>query len=91
MPNVLLEAFAWGRAVIATPVGGVPDLVRDGENGLLVPAGDAAALARALRRLHEEPGLVARLAAGARSTAETFAWERVRPGLEACLARCVRT
>lgn len=91
MPNALLEAFAWGRAVIATPVGGVPDLVRDGVNGLLVPPGDPAALSRALVRLREEPGLAARLAAGARSTAEAFAWERVRPRLDACLSRCVRT
>lgn len=91
LPNALLEAFAWGRAVIATPVGGVPDLVRDGENGLLVPPDDAAAVAAALVRLRDEPGLAARLAAGARKTAEAHAWECIRPRLEAALSRWART
>jgi glycosyltransferase involved in cell wall biosynthesis len=90
LPNALLEAFAWGRAVVATSVGGVPDLVRDGENGLLVPPGDPAALRAAIIRLREEPGLAERLAAEGRRTAEAHAWERVRPKLEECLARWVR-
>ncbi len=87
MPNALLEAFAWGRPVIATPVGGVPDLVRAEENGLLVPPGDPEALRDALLRLRDDPSLVARLSAGARKTAEEHRWERVRPRLEACLTR----
>ena len=87
MPNVLLEAFAYGRAVVATPITGVTDLVRDGENGLLVPAGDPLALRDALARLAHERGLAARLGAAARHTAEAFAWSRVLPPLEACLER----
>lgn len=90
MPNALLEAFAYARPVIATPVGGVVDLVRDGENGLLVPPGDPAALRAALERLRSEAGLAARLSAAGRHTAERHAWERVRPRLEDALARWSR-
>jgi glycosyltransferase involved in cell wall biosynthesis len=48
MPNVLLEAFAYGTPVVATRVGAVPDMVAEARSGWLVPAGDAAALAAAL-------------------------------------------
>ena len=51
-PNVLLEAMAASIPALACAVGDVPDLVADGETGLLVPPGDAAALARAIERLH---------------------------------------
>ena len=51
MPISLLEAMAAGRPCIASCVGGVPEVVRDGENGLLVPPADAAALADAIQRL----------------------------------------
>lgn len=50
-PNVVVEALACGVPVVATRVGGVPDLVRDGINGQLVPAGDASALADALAKV----------------------------------------
>lgn len=50
-PVGLIEALASARPVVATAVGGVPDVVRDGEHGLLVPPGDAAALARAIEEL----------------------------------------
>ena len=49
-PHTVVEALAVGWPVIATAVGGVPEVVRDGENGLLVPPGDAAALAAAIER-----------------------------------------
>jgi 2-deoxystreptamine N-acetyl-D-glucosaminyltransferase/2-deoxystreptamine glucosyltransferase len=61
----VLEALAVGTPVVATEVGGVPEVVRDGDNGLLVPAGDAAALATAIRRIATEAGLRDRLAAAA--------------------------
>lgn len=57
------QAFATRRAVIASDVGGLPELVRDGETGLLVPPGDPIALAGAIRRLGADPVLRARLAA----------------------------
>lgn len=57
----IMEAMARGVPAIATDVGGNPRLVRDGETGLLVPAGDAAAIRRALAALLADPGLLARL------------------------------
>jgi len=68
LPMSLLEAMAAGCPVIATRVGGIPDLVRDGENGLLVPPGDPAALAAALQRLLADHALAARLGRQARAT-----------------------
>lgn len=61
LPVILLEAMALGTPVVATRVGGVPELVQDGETGLLVEAGDTAALAAALMRILNEPELAARL------------------------------
>ena len=54
-PIALLSAMAAGLPVIVTPVGGVPEVVKDGINGVIVPAGDPAALAAAIRRIHEDP------------------------------------
>ncbi|OAF13576.1 hypothetical protein AYJ54_43380 [Bradyrhizobium centrolobii] len=51
LPMSILEAFAYGLAVVATPVGAVADVINDGSNGLLVPVGNVDALASALRRL----------------------------------------
>ena len=75
LPNVLLEALAAGRAVVATRVAGIPDVIRDGENGLLVPERDPAALAAAVDRLRREPETRRLLGAAARRTAEeTLTW-----------------
>jgi glycosyltransferase involved in cell wall biosynthesis len=87
LPNTLLEAFAHACPVVATPVAGVRDLIRDGVNGLLVPPDDVPALRAALDRLAREPGLGARLGAAARATAEGYAWSEVRPRLERALER----
>ena len=54
-PNVLLESLACGTPVVATKVGGAPEIVRDGEDGFLVPYGDAAALRDALLLAVEQP------------------------------------
>jgi glycosyltransferase involved in cell wall biosynthesis len=69
-PNALLEAMAMRRAVVATPVGAIPELVDDGVNGILVPPGDAAALADALERLLADPPLRQRLGDAARGKVE---------------------
>ncbi len=60
-PHTVVEALAVGCPVIATAVGGVPEVVRDGENGLLVPPGDAAALAEAIARFFSDGELRGRL------------------------------
>ena len=57
MPNVVLEAMAAGLPVVATAVGGTPELVVDGETGLLVPPGDPRALALSSERLLRDPAL----------------------------------
>jgi glycosyltransferase involved in cell wall biosynthesis len=67
--SVLLEAMAAGVPIVASSTGGVPDVVRDGVTGLLVPPGDPGALASAVRAVLDDPGLADRLRAGARATA----------------------
>ncbi|MBI4024103.1 MAG: glycosyltransferase family 4 protein [Verrucomicrobia bacterium] len=67
--RIVPQAFASRRAVIATRVGGIPELVRDGDNGLLVPPGDGGAIADATRRLMDDPNLRRRLAEGGYETA----------------------
>ncbi|MBM2821280.1 MAG: colanic acid biosynthesis glycosyltransferase WcaL [Thermoleophilia bacterium] len=61
IPNVLVEAMACGVPVVTTGVSGIPELVENEVNGLLVPPDDAAALTEAILRLHHDPELAARL------------------------------
>jgi glycosyltransferase involved in cell wall biosynthesis len=68
--GILATAFQAGRPVIASAVGSFPDHVEEGQNGLLVPPGDPAALAEAIKRLRCEPALASRLAQGARGSWE---------------------
>ena len=65
LPRVAMEAFARGRGVVGARAGGIPDIVEDGVSGLLVPPGDADALADALVRALFEPGLAQSLGSGA--------------------------
>jgi glycogen(starch) synthase len=77
MGSVLVEAMAAGLPVVASAVGGIPEVVRDGETGLLVPPGDVAALTASLDRLAADPQLRERLAAGARARARAYAWPQL--------------
>ena len=70
--RVVVEAFCRGRGVVASGVGGIPDLVTDGENGVLVPPGDAQALADALVRVLSDPALAERLGAAGRIAVEPW-------------------
>ncbi len=75
----ILEAMAAGLPVVASAVGGVPELVVDGETGLLVPPGDERALAAALARIVGDASLRTRLGAAGRARAEErFALELFR-------------
>jgi glycosyltransferase involved in cell wall biosynthesis len=68
-PSALIEAMACGLAVVATPVGAIPQVIRHGENGLLIPPRDGAALRAALERLLADDALAARLARAALESA----------------------
>src|SRR5689334_21495272 len=71
---VLTEAFAAGTPVVASDIAGYRDVVTDGRDGLLVPRGDATALAEALRGLALDPARTRALGAEAAGTAERYAW-----------------
>lgn len=86
-PHVLVEGLAVGTPVVATAVGGVPEIVEDGTNGLLVPPRDPHAFAAAVRRLLDD---AQRLRASARSSVARFAPERVLDRLEAVLEDAAR-
>jgi glycosyltransferase involved in cell wall biosynthesis len=68
LPNALLEGLACGRAVVASRVGGIPDVARSGENSLLVPPGEADALTEAILTLLRRPELRGELGRAARET-----------------------
>ena len=74
---VLTEAFAASTSVVASDIPGYRDVARDGIDSLLVPPGDALALAEALRTLALDPGRRARMAVAARERAERFSWAHV--------------
>lgn len=75
---VLIEAMELGLPVVASNVGGIPDVVVDGVSGILVPEKDPEALAGAYRRLAADPGLVKQLLEGAQKRiAECFSWDKI--------------
>jgi glycosyltransferase involved in cell wall biosynthesis len=84
-PHTVVEALAVGTPVLATEIGGVAEVVRDEVNGLLVPAGDAAALGEAVRRFFGDAELRQRLRAAAAPSVAAYAPERVFGELERVL------
>ena len=87
-----LEAMAHGRPVVATRVGGLLDLVVDGETGIVVPPRDPAALRSALERLLADPDLRRKLGSAGRERARThFSWERVTDATLAAYAEAIGT
>ena len=81
MSNALIEALALGLPVIATdvPSGGTEELMKDGVNGLIIPAGEQAALTRAMDRLLGDPAYAQQLGREAARIQERLAPERVNP------------
>lgn len=87
----ILEAMAAGCPVVATAVGGVPGLIQDGVNGILVPPADADALASAIGALLRDPLRRASLAAEGRATFEAgYTAERMARSYEALYLRQAR-
>lgn len=81
LPQLLLEAAASGTVIVATAVGGVPELLDDGVDGLLVLPDDATALAQATARVLSRPFLAESLTTNARISVERFTWRRHRATL----------
>ena len=77
MPNVVLEAIACARPIVATDLPGNRELVRGGENGFLVPRADSAALTAALDGLITDAALRRRMGAASRALAECYSWANV--------------
>jgi glycosyltransferase involved in cell wall biosynthesis len=78
-PVSVIEAMACGLCIVTTGVGGIPYLVTDGEDALVVPKNDPEAAAKAVRRILTDPGLASTISANARRKAEHFDWSIVLP------------
>jgi glycosyltransferase involved in cell wall biosynthesis len=89
LPHAAVEALSVGTPVVATAVGGVPEVVHDGENGLLVPAGDSTSLAAAMRALLNDEQLLGRLARAARPSVEAIGREPTYARLERILVEAI--
>lgn len=90
LPNALLEAMAAGRAVVASRIAGIPDVVNDGVNGLLTTPRDVDAIAAALQQLRDDPMLRERLGRAAHVTvAETLSWDAAARALEDCYRQAI--
>jgi glycosyltransferase involved in cell wall biosynthesis len=90
LPVALLEAMAWGRAIVATRMGGVPEVVDDGVEALLVPPGEPEALAAAVGRLLGDAGERRRLGRAARERAATLNEVEVYGRLDALYREVLR-
>ncbi len=91
VPISVLEAMACGLCVVSTDVGGMPHLIDNGRDGLLVPADDDEAMAEAVVRVLTEPGLAGRLSANARAKASAHDWSAVLPRWLELLTSAART
>jgi glycosyltransferase involved in cell wall biosynthesis len=85
----IIEAMACGCAVVSTDHDSAPGLIRDGDNGFLVPIGDVDAFMDRIGRLLEDEGLRRNVAAAAAATVERFTWERSAEMMEHCLDKLV--
>lgn len=92
VPQAIMQAMAMGLPVLSTPVGSIPEIVTDGETGLLVPPRDVDALRAGLRRLAEDPALRTRLGSAALARArERFADGRMLDAMEVVFRNAIAT
>lgn len=77
MPAVIIEALALGKPVIATAVGGIPELVKDGVNGILIPSRSPEHVAKALERLLTDSGLRKKLGEAAAESVKDYTWSKM--------------
>lgn len=88
---VYLEAMAYGLPVIGCLDSGATDVIKDGENGFLVPPGDAVKLADAMRRVLSDPALWKKMSESAPRSVERFRWERVGSDMDAAYHAAIKT
>lgn len=88
-PNAILEGMERGLAVVATRVGGIPDVARDGVEAILVEPGDAEAMAAALTRLTDSDAEWRAMAIAARARAKEYGWDAHLARLEEILAEAI--
>lgn len=77
LPTSLIEAMALGKPIVATCVGGVPEIVIDGVNGLLVPPGALEKMAQSIEQLLENPAFAKKLGKAAAESVQDFSWENI--------------
>jgi glycosyltransferase involved in cell wall biosynthesis len=90
-PVSVIEAMACGLCIVSTNVGGIPYLLEDGKDALLVPPDDPELMATAIRRILIEPGLAEKLSINARRKAEQFDWSVILPQWEKIFDEIVKT
>src|SRR5690606_4866518 len=92
LPVSMLEAMSYGMPVIATNVGGIPELVKDGESGQLIVAGDIAALRNAMERFIRDRRLVREMGRAAEATVrQNFVFEQTKMKLDKLYTELIGT
>lgn len=87
--NAFIEAQAVGLPTIGTPVGGIPDIIADGENGLLIKPESSESIAEAVRRLMDNPSFAARLSENGRRSAQNYGWPNLAARMDSLFKRLV--
>lgn len=85
--NAFIEAQAVGLPTIGTPVGGIPDVITDGENGLLIKPESSESIAEAVRRLMDNPSFAARLSENGRRSARNYGWPNLATRMDSLFKR----
>ncbi len=87
--NAFIEAQAVGLPTIGTPVGGIPDIIKDGENGLLVKPESPESIAEAVKKLIDDPAFAARLSEAGRKSAQGYDWASLASRMDALFKRLI--